>query len=201
MRFVFVGGCVSDSLIGMIEEYLEYDEYSPSGLVWLKPSILNNGTIRNFQRIGKPAGSKTTHGYWELSLKNHRFYVHRIVWQLHYGEIPEGFFIDHIDGNTQNNNILNLRMVDIFLSNRNTGKRSHNTSGVLGVNWQTCNGILYARAQWNNIKGKPMCKLFSTKKLGKEEAFRRACDLREHKMKELQINGAGYTKRHIEGVV
>lgn len=190
---------MSDSLIGMMKEYLKYDEYSPSGLVWLKPSILSNGTIRNFQRIGKPAGSKTTHGYWELRLKNHRFYVHRIVWQLHYGEITEGFFIDHVDGNKQNNSIQNLRMVDIFLSNRNTGKRSHNTSGVMGVSWQTCNGLLYARAQWSNIKGKPECKMFSAEKLGKEQAFKNACEFRENKINQLQKQGAGYTDRHIGG--
>lgn len=37
--------------------------------------------------------------------------VHRIVWELHNGPVPEGLEIDHIDGNKQNNDISNLRAV------------------------------------------------------------------------------------------
>jgi len=37
--------------------------------------------------------------------------VHRIVWELHNGPVPEGLEIDHIDGDKQNNDIINLRIV------------------------------------------------------------------------------------------
>lgn len=36
---------------------------------------------------------------------------HCLVWEEHFGEIPEGMQIHHIDGNKQNNNISNLQLV------------------------------------------------------------------------------------------
>lgn len=36
---------------------------------------------------------------------------HRIVWEEHYGKIPEGMQIHHIDGDKTNNNISNLQLV------------------------------------------------------------------------------------------
>lgn len=37
--------------------------------------------------------------------------VHRIVWEVHNGPIPDQFEIDHIDGCKTNNHISNLRLV------------------------------------------------------------------------------------------
>ena len=88
--------------------------------------------------------------------------------------------------------------MDILLSNRNTGGRKHNTSGVKGASWQTINGILYARAQWYDLDGKQKYKLFSSKKLGREKAFAEACAFRKRMVEDLQLQGAGYTKRHLE---
>lgn len=44
---------------------------------------------------------------------NNRFQApaHRIVWQYHKGDIPDGLQINHIDGNKQNNHISNLETV------------------------------------------------------------------------------------------
>lgn len=36
---------------------------------------------------------------------------HNVVWEEHYGEIPQGMQIHHIDGNKTNNNIENLQLV------------------------------------------------------------------------------------------
>jgi 5-methylcytosine-specific restriction endonuclease McrA len=35
--------------------------------------------------------------------------VHRLVWQAHYGSIPPGYDVHHLDGNRLNNDIGNLR--------------------------------------------------------------------------------------------
>jgi len=58
------------------------------------------------------------HGYQRLSVKkdnkNKKYYVHRIIYWLHNPEWQiknPKLFIDHIDGNTQNNDISNLRNV------------------------------------------------------------------------------------------
>jgi len=53
-------------------------------------------------------------GYYEINLyknsKKKSFQFHRLVYEAHNGTIPEGLFIDHIDLNSQNNNIDNLRL-------------------------------------------------------------------------------------------
>lgn len=37
--------------------------------------------------------------------------VHRVVWEIFNGKIPEGMTVDHIDGNKLNNNIENLQLL------------------------------------------------------------------------------------------
>lgn len=61
--------------------------------------------------------------------------VHRIVWEMFNGPIPEGMLIDHIDGNGLNNSISNLRLVDSYQSAQNRPMGRNNKSGVVGVKW------------------------------------------------------------------
>jgi hypothetical protein len=63
------------------------------------------------------------------------WYEHRIIWSLVHGDIPEGYVIDHIDGDGCNNRIENLRCVTPQINSRNRKLPSTNTSGVMGVNW------------------------------------------------------------------
>ncbi len=65
--------------------------------------------INLIKRYGVFVGSKTVNGYIETSINYKRFYLHRLVWLFHYGNLP--ICIDHIDGNKQNNKIENLRQV------------------------------------------------------------------------------------------
>jgi hypothetical protein len=55
----------------------------------------------------------TRRGYIEHSCKSARklLLLHRFVYELAYGPIPEGLQIDHIDGNRSNNFLSNLRLV------------------------------------------------------------------------------------------
>lgn len=50
-------------------------------------------------------------GYWVIDLEHKRYFVHRLIYEMSYGEIPEDKEIDHIDGNRANNHIDNLRLV------------------------------------------------------------------------------------------
>ena len=54
---------------------------------------------------GKPAGS--CRHRLAIGLCGEKHYVHRLIWLWHYGTLPE--YIDHIDGDTFNNRIENLR--------------------------------------------------------------------------------------------
>ena len=52
---------------------------------------------------------------------------------MHYGSLPKS--IDHIDGNSLNNKIENLRACTASENLCNARLRSDNTSGVKGVDW------------------------------------------------------------------
>jgi hypothetical protein len=59
--------------------------------------------------------------------------IHRRIWEASNGPIPKGMSIDHVDGNTNNNNLSNLRLADSFGQNQNRGNFRNNTSGYKGV--------------------------------------------------------------------
>lgn len=56
--------------------------------------------------------------------------AHIVVWEIHYGKVPAGFLIDHIDRNKSNNRIGNLRLVTHSQNQQNRGKDSRKASGL-----------------------------------------------------------------------
>lgn len=64
-----------------------------------------------------------------------QYQVHRIIWEMHNGEIPNGYFIDHINHNRIDNRIENLRLVTSGGNAKNRSRPNTNTSGVTGVHW------------------------------------------------------------------
>ena len=60
---------------------------------------------------GSEAGTAHNLGYCNIQVAGTRYYRHRIVWTMHYGEIPEGFVVDHINGIKGDDRIENLRCV------------------------------------------------------------------------------------------
>lgn len=56
----------------------------------------------------------TENGHYRITSRkegNHNKFLHRLIWEKNYGEIPKGMHIHHIDGNPQNNCILNLQLM------------------------------------------------------------------------------------------
>lgn len=72
-------------------------------------------------------------GYWTLKLYGESYYVHRLVWLLHMGYLPEQ--LDHIDGNPRNNRIENIRECSNLENARNSKSRSNSRSKFKGVFW------------------------------------------------------------------
>lgn len=66
-------------------------------------------------------------------LDGRKLYVHRVVWELAYGPIPDGMCIDHIDGDRSNNRLSNLRLVTLSVNQRNAKIPSNNKMGIVGV--------------------------------------------------------------------
>lgn len=62
--------------------------------------------------------------------KNKRIYLHRLIMNCNSDRV-----VDHINHNTLNNRKYNLRVCTSSNNNMNKGKRTDNTSGVVGVSW------------------------------------------------------------------
>lgn len=84
--------------------------------------------------IGSRAGSSQCRGYVGISIDGQTYRAHRLAWLYVYEKWPDGV-IDHYDGKTDNNAILNLRDVPQNINTRNTGMSVNNKSGVKGVSW------------------------------------------------------------------
>ena len=180
-----------------------YDETSPSGLRWkvtiTKP--MPRGGFSVVRRIGDQAGGLSTYrdgsrrSIWivEFTKQGKRIYetCHRVVWGLFNTTKKDVALIDHIDGNSLNNLISNLRDSSFELNMRNKKMYKSNSSGKTGVYFT---GDLWM-SQWVDESGTRRSKSFSISKYG-EDAFSLAVKWREQKIRELNEQGAGYTDRH-----
>jgi hypothetical protein len=87
----------------------------------------------NKQNAGKPALTYADrYGYRMGMILKHRVKAHQVAWALHYGEWPS-VAIDHVNGDTSDNRVENLRLSLNGENARNTRRRKDNSSGVTGV--------------------------------------------------------------------
>lgn len=95
------------------------------------------------QNSAPPVGSVACnvmppYGYIRIGIDGEVFLAHRLAWFYVHGEWPA--LIDHIDRNTSNNRISNLRPATQSQNHQNQGPSRRNTSGVKGVSWDKCRG-------------------------------------------------------------
>lgn len=76
-----------------------------------------------------------------------RVYVHRIIWEMHNGPIPDSLLIDHKDGDPWNNKLDNLRLATHGQNLRNTGAKRNNKCGLKGVCWLRRERLWFAQIQ------------------------------------------------------
>ena len=86
----------------------------------------NQGTIHWLPQPGKrcnnakqQAGCYTTKGYRVVRIDGRLYKEHRIIWVMNNGLIPNNCDVDHVDRNTSNNKLDNLRLVSRSLNNLN----------------------------------------------------------------------------------
>lgn len=96
--------------------------------------------------------------------------AHNLIWLIKTGrQVPEGFIIDHKDGDGTNNRWNNLRLATNTQNSMNRGIQSNNTSGKTGVRWDA------ARKKWKaEIKIGRKCK-----HIGRFDSFEDAVLARE----------------------
>ena len=97
--------------------------YSDGKLYWKNPRA-------NRVKVGDLTGQFNAR-YWSCNVCNRRVYLHKIIYEMHFGDIT--CEVDHIDRDTNNNRIENLRAASRLLNVLNTGMRSDNSSGYRGV--------------------------------------------------------------------
>lgn len=167
-----------------------YDESSPSGLRW---KIKSGNKLAGDVAGGKSHNPDGSAKAWEIGYGYDLYKAHRIIWILVNGSIDAELNIDHIDGDSFNNKIDNLRLVTQSINLKNRRMQKTNTSGKTGVIWRTRNdsGVLYALARVE-LEGKVYSKWFNTEIYGKDRAFELASEWRDSKIKELGV----FTERH-----
>lgn len=92
-------------------ELLEY-KFWTGDLVWR--------VSRGKARMGTIAGFANPNGYREIGIDGKNFKAHRVAWMMHNGPIPEGMYIDHINGFPGDNRMENLRLAT---QSQNLGNR------------------------------------------------------------------------------
>jgi hypothetical protein len=122
----------------------------------------------NTRYADKPAG--TVVGTYRIIIIEKRKYVaSRLAWLWFYGKWPIDF-VDHANGNKQDDRISNLRAATKSQNTANVGAPTHNTSGLKGVSWDKRRGKWRAQICYQNKRRE--LGLFNTA----SEAHKTYCD-------------------------
>lgn len=113
------------------DELIETFVYIDGLLYWLY-----EGSGRNKRDMKKPVGFECNkYGHKQVFINGQNFLVHRLIWIYHYGDIPDGNYVDHKDHNARNNRIENLRLATHKQNKQNNNIPSNNKTGVKGVSF------------------------------------------------------------------
>ena len=104
-------------------------EYRDGQIYWKK-------RLTNSMHVGYRAGyPHPIYKYRTVTLNGLKYKEHRIIYVMHFGAIPLGLQIDHINGIRDDNRIENLRLANDSQNHVNSKIRHNNTSGYRCIGW------------------------------------------------------------------
>lgn len=84
-------------------------------------------SIRTGKELYKNYSGRKSHRYRSVQLfragKYYKLLLHKLVYFVFYGEVPDGYQVDHIDRNRFNNHVANLQLLE---SSANRARRQYN---------------------------------------------------------------------------
>ena len=116
----------------LTKEFCESLFYVIDGVLYRKEWVDPCGRKQGGKRLDRNKTDKN--GYIMVCAGNSQFYYHRILWTLINGEIPEGMWIDHINGTDAGNHISNLRLVEGCRENAKN-RKEHRDGKLVGARY------------------------------------------------------------------
>lgn len=104
----------------------------------------------NTRYANKPALTTKIDGYPMGHILIKPYKAHRVAFCMTYGYWPQ--YVDHINGQRDDNRIVNLQEASKVQNGRNQKKSSINTSGVTGVHWWEAGRVWRAQIGVNGRK-------------------------------------------------
>lgn len=126
----------------VLKEHLHYD--TETGIfTWVKPTMVKI-------KVGDIVGClDVSTGYYVTKLFRKKYQLHRLAWLYIYGFIPKNY-IDHINGVTTDNRLINLREATNSQNQQNLKKKTkNNSSGFVGVSFYKNTGKYRANIKIN----------------------------------------------------
>lgn len=121
-------------------------------LFYIENDVLYNKVDRGGGAApGGVAGYVNAKGYLQVTVDFKGYYVHRIIYEMRHGKIPDGMQVDHIDHNKTNNADENHRLVTCRQNQMNRPMQKNNTSGSTGVTFDKRRGKWQARININGV--------------------------------------------------
>lgn len=118
--------------------YIKDNYYEDCGVLRRKKGY------KQWKRGSETGSCVGARGYKTVSILGRRYYVHRVIFFLCNGYLPE--LVDHINGDKLDNRPSNLREADKSINGVNLkGCHADNKTGYLGVTYRKDTGKFFAR--------------------------------------------------------